>query len=332
MSAAVGQRVQLAAVVGERAHTAIIRCGGVLRPLPAFPDSPYMLAGEEIVWLGGAGGPWHPRRVLLAQSLGPLARDNAGRVHVSLAGARVWRCDPLPRIGPERLAGAGLAIRRNLIRDCVAIGTPAGFGALLAGDTLRFPLDRASGNVRPLALAVQCNDAAAFEAAALPLLGLGLGLTPSGDDLIGACLFARRLRGPDVASDVAWEAAWEHAAHRLMHAAAARSNAISAALFGDLARGAAYSPLHELAAAAGATACDETALLAAVRALTAIGHSSGWDMLTGFVIGTAAAEDGIDWKATPGGHFQPSSQATQCNSLVSSRLVHLARPAQDVTP
>jgi hypothetical protein len=316
MSAAVEQRVQIAAVVGERARDAIVRCGGVLCPLLAFPDSPYMLAGDDIVWLGGEGGTWHPRRILLARGAGPGER--AGRVQVSLAAARVWQCRALPRIAPEQLARASVSISRNL----AAMGAPAGFGALLAGETLRFPLDRARAKVEALALAVQHDDAAAFETAALPLLGLGLGLTPSGDDLVGACLFARRLRGPD--------AAWEGAVHRLVHAAAARSNAISAALFGDLARGAAYAPLHELAAAAACGAgCDEPALLAAARALTAIGHSSGWDMLTGFVIGALAADHAIGWKAAPDGRFQSSFQSTRSDSFVSSRP---ARPAQDVTP
>jgi hypothetical protein len=226
----------------------------------------------------------------------------------------------LPRVAPAQWSVACASISRNI----AAIGTPTGFGALLAGEPLRFPLDLALARVRTLAAAVRDDDAVAFEAAALPLLGLGLGLTPSGDDLVGACLFARRMRGLDVACEVAWKAAWEVAAQNLTHAASARSNAISAALFGDLARGAAYAPLHELVAAAACQPAREAALIAAARALTAIGHSSGWDMLTGFIIGTAV--DVIDWKATPGGHFQ---QVTDSDSTISSRFV---RPAQDVTP
>jgi hypothetical protein len=52
-------------------------------------------------------------------------------------------------------------------------------------------------------------------------------------------------------------------------------------LLGDLLDGDAYAPLHDLAAA---LARDDAgaALDAAVR-LTRIGHSSGWDMLTGFL-------------------------------------------------
>ena len=170
---------------------------------------------------------------------------------------------------------------------------------LLAARPLRFPLDLALARLRALAASVAEDNATAFESAALPLLGLGLGLTPSGDDFVGACLFARRLRG-----DFASSPSWQDAATNLTRAAAVRSNSISAALFGDLACGAAYAPLHELAAA---LRCSDAALLAAARALTAIGHSSGWDMLTGFMLGAGAT---IDWKPAPEAAFQPEHDST----------------------
>ena len=173
------------------------------------------------------------------------------------------------------------------------------FGVLLAARPLRFPLDLALARLRALAASVAEDNAAAFESAALPLLGLGLGLTPSGDDFVGACLFARRLRGDFLSSP-----SWQDAATNLTRAAAVRSNSISAALFGDLACGAAYAPLHELAAALRGS---DAALLAAARALTAIGHSSGWDMLTGFMLGAGAT---IDWKPAPEAAFQPEHDST----------------------
>lgn len=288
------QRRQVQAA-GELAHAALTRCGGVLRPLPSFPDSPYMLAGSEMVWLGSAGGIWHPRRILLAK---PRQTRLCGELHVSVEGARAWHTPSLPRIASEQLAFACAAITS----DIAALGTPAGFGALLAGEALRFPLDLALSRVRALADAVARDDAAAFEVAALPLLGLGPGLTPSGDDCVGACLFARRLRG--------FDSAWNEAAQSLVHAAPGRSNCISAALFGDLARGAAYAPLHQLAAA---MAGDTAGLLGAARALTAIGHSSGWDMLTGFILGAGGA---IDWKFAPDVAFKPMPYSI---SALSSR-------------
>ena len=62
---------------------------------------------------------------------------------------------------------------------------------------------------------------------------------------------------------------------------------MSAALFADLAAGRSFAPLHDLANAL-ATRNDELALGAA-RTLVGIGHSSGWDMLFGFLIGARKA-------------------------------------------
>jgi hypothetical protein len=221
-----------------------------------------------------------------------------------MAGAEVWQPARVPVIPPTQLSDACGIICRGI----ADIGTPAGFGALLDGGSPRFPLDLALGKVRTLADALQDDDAAAFEAAALPLLGLGPGLTPSGDDLVGACLFARRVRG--------FDAVWRDAAHKLTCAAAERSNAISAALFADLARGATYAPLHELAAAMHG---DADALLAAARGLTAIGHSSGWDMLTGFILGAGGI---TGWKPAPGVGFQPIAVSAP---IFSGGLPHPAR-------
>ena len=58
---------------------------------------------------------------------------------------------------------------------------------------------------------------------------------------------------------------------------------LGAALFADLARGESFAPLHAIIDALAAD--DHTAALAAARELVAIGHSSGWDMFTGLVIG-----------------------------------------------
>jgi hypothetical protein len=70
---------------------------------------------------------------------------------------------------------------------------------------------------------------------------------------------------------------------RLASDARAASHAISAALLADLVAGETFEPLHALADALAAD--DPTAALEAARALVALGHSSGWDMLTGFVLG-----------------------------------------------
>jgi hypothetical protein len=186
-----------------------------------------------------------------------------------------WRIAPLRLDDDEKRAlrdgGAALAAG---VRN---IGVARGFATLLAGQRPLFPLDRAIPQVWKLATAIDRDDAQLACAAALPLLGLGPGLTPSGDDLVGAALFARRLLGMD--------AEWTSAAQRLIDAAPTRTHAISAALFRDLAEGQTFASLHRLAAV---LAAREPALAAACE-LTGIGHSSGWDMLAGFIIGVSGS-------------------------------------------
>lgn len=65
--------------------------------------------------------------------------------------------------------------------------------------------------------------------------------------------------------------------------ARAASHAISAALLADHVAGETFESLHALADAL--VGDDGTAALEAARTLVALGHSSGWDMLTGLAIG-----------------------------------------------
>ena len=113
------------------------------------------------------------------------------------------------------------------------------------------------------------------------MLGLGPGLTPSGDDYVGAAFFARRLFARAGACD---RGAWARAAAVVHARAGERTHPISAALLGDMLAGHGHAPLHDLARELGA---DEALAgpLDAARRLVRIGHSSGWDMLAGFVAG-----------------------------------------------
>jgi hypothetical protein len=254
--------------IGWKAHAALMRSAGCAAPLPGFTGAGYRVAGGELIWIGVCDTPWHPRAVVL-----DAAADAAGRLDVEALVP--WR---LPQRAPDRDQAA--ALREGsaaLVRELAAIGPPRGFAALLAGEPAAFPLDRALPQVYAFAAAVDRDDAQAAYAAALPLLGLGAGLTPSGDDFVGAALLARRSLGRD--------AGWARAAQRLIDAAATRTHPLGAALFRDLAEGESFVALHRLAAVLAA----REAPLAAARELTAIGHSSGFDMLAGLVVGAAGS-------------------------------------------
>ncbi len=257
--------------IGNRAHAALARSGGTFEWLPGF-ESSYAVAAGEIIWIGHGIAAMHPRAVVLADAVRPAA--GAPLLSGTLAP---WRPAALAIV-----AGDGSGIKATcaaLGRDVLELGTPRGFGAMLAGGVPAFPLDCAVPRVRALAEALAGADANAICAAARPLLGLGPGLTPSGDDLVGAVLFARQA----LATSPASPGNRQRIAARLAIDCESRTHPIGAALFRDLASGASFAPLHRLVHALAVD--DLRRALDAARELVAIGHSSGWDMLTGFILG-----------------------------------------------
>lgn len=119
------------------------------------------------------------------------------------------------------------------------------------------------------------------------LVGLGPGLTPSGDDVLaGALLALHAFARPDLADRLA---AW------LRPRAEGRTGAISLAHLECAARGEGAAILHD--ALAALSPGDPATLAGSVAAVGTLGHSSGWDGLTGIVAVAAAwlaaaADDG----------------------------------------
>lgn len=255
--------------VGRKAHAALEKSRGEARALAAFPDSPYLRAAGEIIWVGARLPAMHPRTVLLASPRTPGEAERFGDLPASAWSARL----PVLGQGAAHRVAAACGVLRVRIR---AIGEPQGFAALLVGETSAFPLDCAVAHVREVACGCAADDPERFYAGAFPLLGLGPGLTPSGDDFVGAALFGRQW----IAGRVE---AWREVGQRLVRDVRVRSHEISAALFGDLAAGESFAPLHRVAS--GLAASIEAEPFDAARELVAIGHSSGWDMLAGLIVG-----------------------------------------------
>ncbi len=254
--------------MGSIAARALARSEGRAEPLAAFPEAPYLRAADEIIWVGVRPRSMHPRMVAIAAPItsGTTVTFDSSGVTPS----------PDHQHQPDEAATRTLISRAGALRRRLTeVGTPRGFAPLLVEHTPAFPLDLASPIVRRFVAALASNDHDRIEAMAVALLGLGSGLTPSGDDLVGGALFARGLVAPH---DVAWQRLGE----RLIAVAPTRTHEISVALLADLIHGATYGVLHALV--------DElvdssamTAVLDRARTLTMIGHSSGWDMLTGFL-------------------------------------------------
>jgi hypothetical protein len=225
--------------------------------------------------------------------------DTSARLTLVLRGAREWQPPPPPRFTPSNL-------RRSLAWLEGAADRPPveGVGRLIA------PLAAgATGSARApggsilterawpalAALAGWVRDALVHEGAAGPppaladgLIGLGPGLTPSGDDVLaGALLALYALDRADLAKRLA---AW------LRPRAEGRTGLVSLAHLECAAQGQGAAVLHE--ALAALSSGDAATLDRAAAALGTLGHSSGWDGLTGIVavavawLGAAAADGG----------------------------------------
>ncbi len=108
---------------------------------------------------------------------------------------------------------------------------------------------------------------------AIGLIGLGTGLTPSGDDFIGGALIALRTLGRADAADLL--ARW------VAPLAAEKTGKISIAHLSCARAGEGAAALHGVIAAVCAD--RQPGLEDHLRAVDSIGHSSGWDALAGAV-------------------------------------------------
>jgi len=264
-------------IAGALAHAALAQSGGRTRPVPGFEATGFRLAAGELIWVGHAA-PLHPRVALVDVGDAGAAIDR-----LAIDTAHIHAPRALPELRQTRVDAARAASRAVLrLNGAYELG---GFATLLVGGCPAFPLSHRADAALALAEACAENDAGGFVSAAARLLGAGSGLTPSGDDYVGGALFARRLAGMDERS--------LGAARDIVALAAARTHAISAALLGDLACGSSYAALHGVAEAIAVSGDDTRtwAMDAHMRALAGIGHSSGWDMLAGFIAGLAGTLD-----------------------------------------
>src|SRR5262249_10398783 len=136
---------------------------------------------------------------------------------------------------PEAAMGPSPALRQAVAR------LPGRHGDALDGALAR----RARGN---MADGIARRDAGAFLAGALALIGLGEGLTPSGDDcLVGALAVAHRFAGP-------WVAAHPDIGNELGRAAAIGTTTVAAEFVAHAAAGHFAENLLDLLTADGADA------------------------------------------------------------------------------
>jgi uncharacterized protein DUF2877 len=190
----------------------------------------------------------------------------------ALDRARTWTPPPVAAVWDRQVLERGLTRLAVAAGDAPADGLGRVIPMLATGETGGTPLLRLAGPAA-IALAAWIADRGHLTvppAEAEALIGLGPGLTPSGDDFLGGALVAlHALRQSPRARRLA---GW------LWPRARTRTHAISLAHLACAAEGEAMAPLH---AALRRLLAGGRDLAGALRAVGAVGHTSGWDALAG---------------------------------------------------
>lgn len=197
-------------------------------------------------------------------------------------------------VGGGTIVAGGLHVRVRRWWDPAPALGPTSRGQLERGvDGLRALVNRSdrrhglTGHRYPeaLAAATAAGDLARAVDVAERIVGLGPGLTPSGDDMISGLLVALHATGAalDGGEEALWLAGWLGAA--VTADAETRTTTLAATLLDCAARGCASA---EMAAVLHAVAGQEP-LEPAVSRLLAMGHTSGADLAWGLLAGCSSA-------------------------------------------
>jgi len=253
----------------------------------------------EILWLSPPGSVLHRRCVVVPLTSGSWKEGDVccsdgdtlcgGRSDgVCWSGADVWEALPpaTPSVTPEEsvaaLAGglSDLSLRHppRGLAELVFGVAPGGQRLGRAGGQMGGWLDLSSDRVGEVVRALRARDCTGLLASGRTLLGLGEGLTPSGDDFLGGVLFGlRQQESADFDETwIDWDVVRDWVAD-----AAPLTNRISHAILSDLAEGHGPEPLHDLARETLRGGSREVVAGHAARVIR-IGNTSGWGLLAGF--------------------------------------------------
>jgi hypothetical protein len=276
------------------------------RVLASVTQALYLIGESgELLWLAMPGVPMHRRGVRVSGSLprpavgteyrmmqGMLITDSGTRL--DLGSCTIWRT-------PEARVAQAVALARlpGIVIDTYSNffewPKPVGMGNLLpaiiemaiqAGqpDESRLAKEDLNFLWRPVQGIVQAclrRDFGLLLEHAASLVGLGSGLTPSGDDFLGGLFFAfemLRRTYPEIRELQSWNYS------NFIIESRSRTNQISFCLLKDHAAGYAMEPMHRFARALlEGRSLDQSLPLA--TELVAVGHSTGWDLLIGLLAG-----------------------------------------------
>jgi len=315
--------------IGQMAMDVLGSSGYSGKVLAVVSEAIYLSGpGGEILWLAHKVLPAHRRCIQATFQAGDLRPGVkfwvqrkrlvlGNRVAVDLANAVVWEPSAICP-GQALRQGSGQALRRGSGQAPPLPVVNTGFRRLLAaleppetakglGQTIPLIAALASGSDHPptftqdrfvaralgpitrVARACLGRDMRRIAEESEQLVGLGPGLTPSGDDHLGGLLFAAHHLKAAYPTEFSWGAG---PVLDFLLRARPLTNRISHTILSDCAQGHGPEPLHDLVNSllqAEPAGC----LLRSVDRLTRIGHTSGWDMLAGVLTAMLLTEANV---------------------------------------
>lgn len=288
--------------IGEIAHDLLIP-GQNGKVLAVFSRSAYLVTGqEELVYLISVEAPLHPRCLQVSGtfpglSVGSSFSVDDSRLHIEPSftldfhQAVLWRADQVSTNVVEEISDIPAKVKAVFTN--LGYSQAKGFGRLIpqilllveGGQTSLQPattdpiLSLAWPEIREVARACLTHQQAEILLKAGSLVGLGEGLTPSGDDFLGGMLYCfhhLKIVYPFLSvppNRIAF-----------IEGVKQRTNLISYSLLKDHAHGQALEPLV-LFLTTILTARRNQDVYQSISRLTSLGHSTGWDLLTGALTG-----------------------------------------------
>jgi hypothetical protein len=298
-----------AQILGEAARGWLFQ-GQHGRVLAAVTHAVYLITDAgELVWLATRESPKHRRCIQWPAPLPHLAVDSTFTIRsqsidlesgtkLNFHASCLWEPPVLPAseiIEIEILPQIFFEVVESLLDREI----PVGVGMLIRPVLQIAKTKGASINFQPeniltmtswtvverIARACLSHDLPGVLKHAEALIGLGEGLTPSGDDFLGGLFFARfllscsypQLNYLELANLLEWIDAFQ-----------SHTNLISFALLKDNIAGHALEPLNRFGIALLTNQPEEGATSAASD-LIQVGHSTGWSLLTGYLVGMLLA-------------------------------------------
>ena len=299
--------------IGSRAKALLAQPGFSGKVLAVLSTTAYLVGRDgEVFWMSLEGLAMHrrcilasfrPRSICLGQNFfvdGPFLRFPEGMT-IDLDPATEWKPSGVGPEHPESLTVVRACVRR-LVKAVTKLGNAKGFGqvspqmspmtsSLVDGNKQAISntdplLARARNSI--LDLTTACLDFGMSEVTrrGRDLVGLGPGLTPSGDDFLGGLLFAARSLKTAYPQDFNWE---EEPVMDLIDWASTQTHPISHAILRDHAFGHGPEPLHDVVTSL-LKGQDLGLTIEGAERLLGIGDTSGWDILAGMLTGMLLVE------------------------------------------